>query len=99
MKRASPHPDRARYPRSGMLILSGIMFLMYRTDRLVALVYIRQPLRHRGGAKRRVEAWLVEAPTLLREAGATSTLRNVTRLCVKSRKTTASMKISNDWSG
>jgi hypothetical protein len=31
----------------------GIMFLMYRLDRLVVLVYIRQPMRHRGGAKRK----------------------------------------------
>jgi hypothetical protein len=47
-----------------MPISSGIMFLMYSFDRLVVLVYIRNTLRHRGGAKRRVEAWLVEAPTL-----------------------------------
>src|SRR5215213_5825923 len=37
-----------------MPISSGIMFLMYRFGRLVALVYIRQPLRHhRTEAKRR----------------------------------------------
>ena len=34
------------------------MFLMYNFGRLVALVYIRQPLQHRGGAKRRVGAKL-----------------------------------------
>ena len=38
--------------------LMGIMFLMYGIGRLLALVYIRKPLRHRGGAKRRVEAKL-----------------------------------------
>ena len=36
-----------------MLISSGIMFLMYKFGRLVALVYIRQPLLHRDGAKRK----------------------------------------------
>src|SRR5215217_236494 len=32
-----------------MLTSSGIMFLMYKFDRLLALVYIRKPLRHRDG--------------------------------------------------
>jgi hypothetical protein len=36
-----------------MPISSGIMFLMYRIGRLVALVYIRQPQQHWGGAKRK----------------------------------------------
>jgi hypothetical protein len=37
--------------RRGMFILSGIMFLMYRFGRPLALVYIRKPLRHRGGGR------------------------------------------------
>jgi hypothetical protein len=35
-----------------MPISSGIKFLMYRIHRLVALVYIRQPLRHQDGPGR-----------------------------------------------
>src|SRR5215208_769760 len=34
-----------------MSISSGIMFLMYRFYRFVALVYIRNTLRHRDGAE------------------------------------------------
>jgi hypothetical protein len=55
--RRTPSWRRAAYPRSrrrrtageGMPISSGIMFLMYRLERLAALVHIRQPLQHRGG--------------------------------------------------
>jgi hypothetical protein len=54
--KASPHPHRARYPGIGMPISPGIMFLMYKFGRLVALVYIRQPKRHRGGAELRAGA-------------------------------------------
>ena len=42
--------------QKGDAISSGIMLLMYRFGRPVALVYIRQPQRHRGGAQRRVGA-------------------------------------------
>jgi hypothetical protein len=42
-----------------MLVSSGIMFLTYRLGRLVTPVYIRQPLRHRGGAKPIVELLLL----------------------------------------
>ena len=49
-------PRLTRAAGKGMPISSGIMFLMYRIDRLVVLVYIRQPLRHRGGAVPRVLA-------------------------------------------
>jgi hypothetical protein len=48
---AEPRPDKPRCSKSGMLISPSIMFLMYKLCRLVALVYIRQPLRHREGAK------------------------------------------------
>src|SRR5215218_5938984 len=34
-----------------MPISPGIMFLMYKFGRLVALVYIRQPQRHRDGVE------------------------------------------------
>ena len=40
--RTNPPPRSARTAEEGMLISSGIMFLMYRFNRLVALVYIRQ---------------------------------------------------------
>jgi hypothetical protein len=36
-----PRPDRARTAGEGMRISPGIMLLMYRIGRLVALVYIR----------------------------------------------------------
>src|SRR5215218_680237 len=48
---AQPRSGRPRTAGEGTPISSGIMFLMYSFGRLVALVYIRQPLRHRGGAQ------------------------------------------------
>ncbi len=35
----------------------GVMFLMYGFSTLVAVVYIRNALRHRGGAERRTASW------------------------------------------
>jgi hypothetical protein len=64
MNSATPHPDRARYPRRGMLILSGIMFLMYCFSRLVALVYIRQPCDIGVWQSEGSEPSREEAPTL-----------------------------------
>ena len=46
----------AWYSGRGMPISPSVMFLMYKFGRLVLLVYIRQPLRHRYGAKQRVGA-------------------------------------------
>jgi hypothetical protein len=53
MKVCIAPPQSARCSRRGMPTASGIMFLMYRFGRLVALVYIRQPQQHWGGAKRK----------------------------------------------
>src|SRR5918994_6359141 len=54
---------------------SGIMFLMYKLDRLMVLVYIRQPHQHRGGAKRWAGALYQDLGNSdpMREAGASST--------------------------
>jgi hypothetical protein len=48
------HTPIGQGPARGVPISPGIIFLMYRIDRLVVLVYIRQPLQHRGGAMRGV---------------------------------------------
>jgi hypothetical protein len=49
MNSTSPRPDRARTAGEGMLISSGIMFLMYRTRRCGPLVH-KILLQHRTGA-------------------------------------------------
>jgi hypothetical protein len=66
-----------------MLILSGIMFLMYRFHRLAALLYIRHLLRHRSGAKRRAGALLARGLRPMREAGAPSTEEVVAVSCAR----------------
>ena len=53
VNKARGRPDRARTASEGMPIPSGIMFLMYKFGRLVALVYICRTLAGGWGSQNR----------------------------------------------
>jgi hypothetical protein len=67
---APPRLARAACSR-GVQVVGYYGFLMYRLGRLVVLVYIRQPLQHRGGAHPCNDAYPLDgyAPPLRRSRG------------------------------
>src|SRR5215208_8130977 len=78
----SPTPIGRCAPEGGCHIV-GYYVSYVRTCRLVALMYIRQPLRHQGGAKRRAGAWVLWELRPYERSRFAEHIRKVEELCYR----------------